>query len=240
MHAVRGTGEVLGIPEVSESRWRNWRQLPMIHQANSHPMSNGKRRPHIEAALTLDIRRLKSEGMLHDGTCGHIRWIDGGNFHELASLKFAIAIDGETGTLTLNCNVAKHNGLQHETNVIAIALSSIPLHFGGRRWYLHCPVSNRRAQTLHMWPGIDLFCHRTAISPAPTYASQRVSGLGRTIMQFEVLRRRMPKLQRRRRMKMAEMERYLAKAADLSRKQHDGLRRMLVHCGMADELDQWI
>ena len=44
---------------------------------------------------------------------------------------------------------------------------------------------------LYKWEPVDLFCHRDAIRPRPTYAIQRVSGFDRVITQRWALRRKM-------------------------------------------------
>jgi hypothetical protein len=203
-------------------------------------MSDKTKRHHIESALTLDIRRMKRAGMLYDGKSGALRWNSPYVGGELASVEFAIAMTCKSGTLTLKYFLTDQKALQDKVISCTITLSSIPLHYGGRRWYMHCPLSNRRTQTLQKWPDIEQFCHRTAVCPPSTYASQRVSGLGRAILQFETLRRSLPKLQRRRRVTSAEMEHYLARATDLKKKQTDHLRRILGRCGGTDQLNQWI
>jgi hypothetical protein len=56
---------------------------------------------------------------------------------------------------------------------------------------MHCSYTQRRAIKLYKFNGIDHFCHRTAVHPLPTYASQRVSGLARVMDQRWRLRERM-------------------------------------------------
>ncbi|MGH7192405.1 MAG: hypothetical protein ACREJM_02605, partial [Candidatus Saccharimonadales bacterium] len=71
-----------------------------------------------------------------------------------------------------------------------IRLSSIPLHYGGRRWYAHCPYTGRRMRKLYKFSGIAQFCCRKAIRPLPSYASQRDSGSDRINRQRWAIRRK--------------------------------------------------
>ena len=63
--------------------------------------------------------------------------------------------------------------------------------YGGLRWWLHCPYTRRRARKLYKFDGIDQFCHRLAIRPEPTYASQRVSGISRIQEKRWAIRRKL-------------------------------------------------
>lgn len=151
---------------------------------------SGGWRPHLESALKLDMRRLVQLGFIRDGARGSLRWSreDG---DEVASLRYAVDLQGEAGALTLSYTSPDRDSGELKPITCVIRLSSIPLHYGGRRWYMHCPHTQRRAQTLHKWSGIDQFCHRTAIRPRPTYASQRVSGWERIVAQRWAIRRRL-------------------------------------------------
>ncbi|EQD28443.1 hypothetical protein B2A_14944, partial [mine drainage metagenome] len=67
----------------------------------------------------------------------------------------------------------------------------MPLNYGGRRWYMHCPVTGQRVLVLYKWNTIDRFCARESVRPRPTYASQRVSGSGRIMEQRWAIRRKL-------------------------------------------------
>lgn len=69
-----------------------------------------------------------------------------------------------------------------------IEISSTPVNFGGVRYWLHCPYTGRRAAKLYKFAELDRFCHRTAVRPLPTYASQRASGLSRVQRQRFAIR----------------------------------------------------
>jgi hypothetical protein len=72
-----------------------------------------------------------------------------------------------------------------------IEMSTTALNFGGRRWWLHCPFTGKRALKLYLYGSIGRFCHRSAIRPQPTYSSQRVSGLDRIMSRRWALRRKL-------------------------------------------------
>ena len=64
-------------------------------------MSNYGWRPHIESALSLDIRRLARMGILRDGARGSLTW--GRNGTQDANVSYAVDLQEHGGTLTLSC-----------------------------------------------------------------------------------------------------------------------------------------
>ena len=196
-------------------------------------MSNYGWRPHIESALTLDVRRLARMGILRDGARGSLTWSrDGAQF---SSLGYAVALHEYAGTLTLSYTAPDRDTGERKSITCPIALSSIPLHYGGRRWYVHCPLTGRRAQTLHKWNGIAKFCHRTAIRPKPTYASQRTSGSDRIMAQRWAIRRKLGDTftdlfgepYKPKRMHWSTFEKYAARDAELAEREGVYLMRLL-------------
>ena len=61
-----------------------------------------------------------------------------------------------------------------------IRLEATVPNFGGFRWWFVCPLSKRRATTLHLPPGKDCFAHRDAHDL--TYRSCQESGQWRSAM----------------------------------------------------------
>ncbi|TAM94156.1 MAG: hypothetical protein EPN40_12175 [Rhodanobacteraceae bacterium] len=186
-------------------------------------MSRGGWRPHIERALRLDVRRLFASGTLHAGcrVAGTLTWPGRGNAKQTPAVDFRADLDEQSGTLVLRYAVGDGDALH--AVVCTLRLSSIALHYGGRRWYAHCPLTGRRATTLHKWPGIDLFCHRDAVRPRPTYASQRDSGSYRTTRQRVAIRHRLgadgcatDELAKPKRMRWQTFERYATRDAELA------------------------
>jgi hypothetical protein len=142
---------------------------------------------------------------------------------QFGAASYAVELRDHFGTLTLSYSYENRDG-EREDVECKIRLSSIPLHYGGRRWYGHCPYTRRRARKLYKFYGIAQFCHRTAIRPLPTYAIQRVSGVARVQAQRWAIRRQLgddlsslfeepckPKW-----MRHATFERYARRDAELS------------------------
>lgn len=155
-------------------------------------MSNYGWRPHIESALKLDLRRMFACDVLRPGgeTSGSWRWTDSYTGEKVGSVNYRAVLDDVSGMLTLTYTTKSRDG-ERKPVTCSIRLTSIPLHFGGRRWYMHCPCSGRRSLTLFKWNGIEQFCHREAIKPRPTYVSQRVGGSNRIFAQRWALRQRL-------------------------------------------------
>jgi hypothetical protein len=146
-------------------------------------------RPHIESALCLSVGSLLRAGALLAGakTSGNWQWNRDGK--QVACIGYSATLTLDDGELRLSYTF-KHNG-ESKDIICMIRLSSLPLTYGGRRWYMHCPYTGRRALKLYKFGGIEKFCSRTAIRPQPTYASQRTGGSDRIIAQRWELRRKM-------------------------------------------------
>lgn len=151
-------------------------------------MSRDGWRPHIESALCLDLAALFRQGALraHCTNSGTWQWSRGGE--RVATISYSATLGEETGVLRLNYSWTPNDEPQNVTCIIR--LSSRPLTFGGRHWFMHCPYTRQRARKLYKFSPIEQFCHRTAIRPLPTYASQRVSGSDRINEKRWALRRR--------------------------------------------------
>ena len=197
-------------------------------------MSNaGGWRPHIESALTLDLGRLFNTGALRMNatTSGSWHWHRDGE--RVASVGYTSTLGTDTGELRLAYTWNRDGESQDATCVVR--LTSLPLNYGGRRWYMHCPYTGQRALKLYKFGGIELFCARTAIRPLPTYASQRSSGASRIIEQRWAIRRKLgdnfsdlfgepfkPK-----RMHWRTFERHAARDAQLADAEYGHMRRLL-------------
>jgi|ERR1700722_13259978 len=64
---------------------------------------------------------------------------------------------------------------------LEVQLATTRPHFGGLRWWLLCPVSGMRATKLYLFAGRHEFCHRAAMTPLPSYRSQRLTPLRRAM-----------------------------------------------------------
>lgn len=144
-------------------------------------------RPHLESAVCLDLLRMFEQGALRAAsvTFGGWHWTRDGE--ETASIAYRGALQEADGELTLSYST----GSERKAVTCRIELETVPCHYGRRRWYFLCPYTHRRALKLYKWPGIDLFCHREAIRPQPTYTCQRVGGSDRIMAQRWALRRKL-------------------------------------------------
>jgi hypothetical protein len=145
-------------------------------------------RPHIESALCLSVGSMFKCGALRAGatTSGSWQWSRDGE--KLASIGYSACLSTERGDLRLSYTWKPDGNPQDVTCTIRV--SSLPLQYGGRRWYMHCPYTQRRVLKLYKFGSIEQFCSRTAIRPLPTYASQRVSGSDRINAQRWAIRRK--------------------------------------------------
>lgn len=197
-------------------------------------MANGGWRPHIESALCLSLPRLLEIRQVVPGctTGGVLQWSRDGEC--IASVRFRAVLGDTSGTLSLSYQA---DGRAEDCT---IRLSTVPNHYGGRNWFLHCPVSGRRARKLYKWSGLPDFRHREAVRPRPTYASQRDSGYDRINRQRWALRHKMgdqwsdlfgeplkPKWMRRH-----TFERYAARDAELEAREAPAWARLLGRLGV--------
>ncbi|HET8553307.1 MAG TPA: hypothetical protein VFL78_00610 [Rhodanobacteraceae bacterium] len=149
-------------------------------------------RPHIEGALCLDLRRMFESGALREGATMRGRWhwtTDDGE--EVSAIGYTSTLDHEAGTLTLDYTCADGDTDERKPVTCTIGMDTVPCHYGGKRWYFRCPYIHRRALKLYKFHGINQFCHREAIRPRPTYASQRVGGYDRIMAQRWAIRRKL-------------------------------------------------
>jgi hypothetical protein len=194
---------------------------------------SGGWRPHIESALCLDLRRMFECRSLRPGceTSGTWQWTCDGK--TTASIGYRAKLGDDAGTLTLDYTTGRDGERRNIT--CTVPLVTLSRHYGGRIWYFVCPHTGKRARKLYKWQGIAQFCHRDAIKPRPTYASQRVSGAERIMDQRWAIRRKLgdkysdlfgepfkPK-----RMHWRTFNRYAARDADLAAREWGYMARML-------------
>ncbi len=134
-------------------------------------------RPHIEQSRQLRIQRLADVFQAHAGAAT-FHWSGGTS----ADCRYTGTDEGGTLTVTM------------EGKVQRIGIVCVPWGFA-RRWMFVCPSTGRRVLVLYRWPGMAGFCCRQAITPAPTYLCQRLSGLDRANRQRVMLRRKLGEVQ---------------------------------------------
>lgn len=209
-------------------------------------MSNwGGWRPHIESALSLDLRRMFELGALRVGSDTTGSWCWRRDGETISSVGYHATLGEDTGSLTLNYSSGTDEERQPFT--CTVQLVTLPRHYGGRIWYFICPYSGKRARKLYKWARIDWFCHRAAIKPKPTYACQRVGGSDRINSQRWALRRKMgdefsdlfgepykPKW-----MRWRTYERYAARDAELAERDSSKFARILSRLGIKVDGHNW-
>lgn len=136
----------------------------------------------VEDCLTLDLAWLMRLAPIRAGQAGNgeIKWaVDG---HAIGSLCFRLDLRAtETARLTLRYALATPEGKRTPVRQV-IALSALPQHLGGHRWWLRCPITGERARVLYMPPDGDRFASRKAWGLA-----YRVERLNRFDKPFEKL-----------------------------------------------------
>lgn len=141
-------------------------------------------RPHIESALAFDLATFKKyrPELAEIQMAGLWQWSS--NSEAFASLNYQWRTGEWDGELVFT---GKRNQEPFESR---IRLEALPLNYGGKRWWMHCPYSHRRGRKLYLFDGLDNFIHREAVHPKPTYASQRTSGTDRLINQRWAIRKK--------------------------------------------------
>jgi hypothetical protein len=137
-----------------------------------------RRRRRVEDATILDITELLRWGGLKPGTYER-DWYPHG-VHDLRRGSLRLAIDGVRSELHVSF-AGDH----------VVKLESDTPPFGGRRWWLVCPLTGRRARKLYFFPDQSGFRHRRAVDPPFLYSSQRTSGLNRALQQRDAAARRL-------------------------------------------------
>ena len=119
----------------------------------------------VEAAIRLDLRKMRRQGFLVPGavTSGVQRWHWVATGHETGSVNVSVNLsDPVSGSVTVRFNL---NG---EPKVQTIDIASVPMRFGGRRYYFICPRRGTRCEVLPLAGGV--FASRQALRL--TYQSQ--------------------------------------------------------------------
>lgn len=176
-------------------------------------------KPLVEDCLTLDLARLMRLGPICDGMAGHgvLDWsIDG---QSIGTVHFRLDLrDAAAARLVLAFGIADGAGKPRSLSQ-AIRLAFTVPNFGGRRWWLICPVTGQRVRCLHLPVGGDRFASRQALG-----LGYRVERLGHFDRPFEKLFRLQRRLggagwgvepKRRKGMWQRSFDQHLARHADL-------------------------
>lgn len=139
-------------------------------------------RPHlVENCCKLDLAWLMRLGPIRTGRSGRgtIAWTINGC--PAGSARFRLDLrDAARARLVIRFRA---DGSRDATTQF-IALTALPQHFGGVRWWMLCPATGRRARTLLLPPGGERFASREALGLC--YHAERLTRFDRP---FEKLRR---------------------------------------------------
>jgi hypothetical protein len=129
-------------------------------------MPKPRQRACLESGLKLDLNKLMRQPLLLPG-CRvgpyRLRWTNTYTGEEVTTASITANMGPEQGWLRIQLGSLDQ----------CVDLVSQPRHFGGRQWYLECPVTYRRCTTLWMPPGATRFLSRQAWgNRRVAYASQ--------------------------------------------------------------------
>jgi hypothetical protein len=142
----------------------------------------------VEDSLTLDLAQLMRLGPMRDGLAGDgfLEWRQDGE--AIGSARFRLDLtEAEAARLVLAFCVAVDGKRRTVSQSIRLAFT-VP-QFGGRRWWMLCPVTGERVRCLYLPPGGDRFASREAWG-----LSYRMERLGQFDRPFEQLARRQRRL----------------------------------------------
>jgi hypothetical protein len=129
-------------------------------------------RPTADESRRIDIAWMIRKGLAAPGSIqsGTLSWSRGdqpaGRIGYTCDM-----IDPEQATLVLQYTITESSETRDYTHRISLSYT-VP-HYGGKRWWMHCPVTGRRVGKLYMPPGATAFASRTAWRLG--YQSQRVT-----------------------------------------------------------------
>lgn len=131
----------------------------------------------VEDCLTLDLAWLMRLASIRAGQSGNgeIKWAVDGN--AIGTLLFRLEMrEAENARLYLQYIPAKQlAGRKHVRQVIA--LTTTAQNLGGRRWWMHCPITGERVRILYLPTATDRFASRKAWGLA--YRVERLSRFDR-------------------------------------------------------------
>jgi len=122
-------------------------------------------KPLVEDCLTLDLAWLMRLGpVTGQAGDGNLHWSVEGQ--RIASSRFRLDLrQAGDARLILFSRALQSNG-ESNPRWQTIALTATQQHFGGKRWWMRCPVTGKRVRTLHLPPGGDRFASREALGLA--------------------------------------------------------------------------
>jgi len=155
----------------------------------SHLSGRRSCNPVAEDCLALDIAWLMRLGPIREGDAGSGELIWSSDGQNLGAIRFRLDLrQSDSAHLVLSYNLALPNG-QRRAVCQRIDLTSTVPHFGGRRWWLRCPVTGARVRKLYLPSSGDRFAGRRAWGLG--YRVERISHFDRPFEKLSRLQRRL-------------------------------------------------
>jgi hypothetical protein len=142
-------------------------------------MSRIRYRATLEQGPSFNINTLIREGRIKPGELKGftVTYLDGTKVTLVADMRPERA----SPLIVIECEVGRQE----------IALLSIPVHFGGRKWFFRCPRTYKRVSVLHKPLGSSYFASRKHYGRQVAYKSQFYGKLDLEIYRHRSLRRRL-------------------------------------------------
>lgn len=146
-------------------------------------------RPIAEHCLKIDLAWMMRAGLAVAGSwrSGQLRWTCNGE--PSGDINYSCDMtDPDRSELVLRFTTGASRG-EPKRHVQHIRLSYTVPQLGGKRWWMHCPVSGARVGKLYVPPGGDIFASRKAWRIG--YRSQRIAAQDRPFEALFRLQKRM-------------------------------------------------
>lgn len=116
-----------------------------------------------DSALFVEIGWMLRVGKAVDGQCitGTLSWTCRGERSGWISYTCDMR-DPENASMELRFAVTRRSSGEAKDYKQRVRLSHTKPHYGGRRWWMHCPVNGSRVGKLYVPAGGDIFASRTA------------------------------------------------------------------------------
>ena len=146
-------------------------------------------RPVKEDGTTLDLALMMRKGWVTDGRCGRgqLTWSDGTGWSASIGYSYDL-IDPADASLTLDYRNRQGGGEWVPRRQKVRLVYNVP-PYGGRRWWMVCPVYYHRVAKLYLPAGGDIFAGRTAWKLA--YRSQRSQSRDKAFERLFAIQRRL-------------------------------------------------
>jgi hypothetical protein len=131
-------------------------------------------RPIAEESRRIDLAWMIRKGMAVPGgyRSGTLSWTRGND--PAGRIGYSCDMrDPDSAELVLQYTITDRENGETRDYKHRVRLSCTEPHFGGKRWWMHCPVNGARVGKLYMPPGAEAFASRTAWRLG--YKSQRVT-----------------------------------------------------------------